>query len=176
MSSQKTEHYELNQWQATDQVLRTDFNADNAKIDGALAEKAQAADLEALSSTVSGLSATLNTEISQRQAADNGLQTALAAKGNCQVYYGTYTGTGAGSTYLSFPARPLMVTIMGGNNWLTAVQGNPDAMYKNGGAGAGKVNATWSGSAVTFQDDRVDYHCNISGQVYRVVAVMDLAE
>ena len=36
MSSQKTEHYELNQWLATDQVLRTDFNADNAKIDAAL--------------------------------------------------------------------------------------------------------------------------------------------
>ena len=39
MSSQKTEHYELNQWLATDQVLRTDFNADNAKIDAAIAEK-----------------------------------------------------------------------------------------------------------------------------------------
>ena len=37
MSSQKTEHYELNQWLPTDQVLRTDFNADNAKIDAALA-------------------------------------------------------------------------------------------------------------------------------------------
>ena len=44
MSSQKTEHYELNQWLATDQVLRTDFNADNAKIDGALAEHAQKLD------------------------------------------------------------------------------------------------------------------------------------
>ena len=39
MSSQKTEHYELNQWLATDQVLRTDFNADNAKIDGLLAAR-----------------------------------------------------------------------------------------------------------------------------------------
>ena len=39
MSSQKTEHYELNQWLATDQVLRTDFNTDNAKIDAALAER-----------------------------------------------------------------------------------------------------------------------------------------
>ena len=39
MSSQKTEHYELNQWLATDQVLRTDFNADNAKIDAALAAR-----------------------------------------------------------------------------------------------------------------------------------------
>ena len=176
MSSQKTEHYELNQWLATDQVLRTDFNADNAKIDAALADKAEASALETLSATVSGLSATLNTEISQRQEADSGLQTALAAKGNCQVYYGTYTGTGTGSTYLSFPARPLMVTIMGGNNWLTAVQGNPDAMYKNAGAGAGKVNASWSGNAVTFQHENAVYPCNSSGQVYRVVAVMDLTE
>ena len=39
MSSQKTEHYELNQWLATDQVLRTDFNADNVKIDAALAAR-----------------------------------------------------------------------------------------------------------------------------------------
>ena len=31
-----TQHYQLNQWAADDQVLRTDFNADNAKIDAAL--------------------------------------------------------------------------------------------------------------------------------------------
>lgn len=32
----KTEHYQLNQWDAADRVLRTDFNGDNAKIDAAL--------------------------------------------------------------------------------------------------------------------------------------------
>lgn len=32
----KTEHYQLNQWDASDRVLREDFNADNAKIDAAL--------------------------------------------------------------------------------------------------------------------------------------------
>ena len=32
----KTEHYQLNQWDGADRVLRTDFNEDNAKIDGAL--------------------------------------------------------------------------------------------------------------------------------------------
>lgn len=31
-----TQHYQLNQWAADDQVLRMDFNADNAKIDAAL--------------------------------------------------------------------------------------------------------------------------------------------
>lgn len=33
-----TENYHLNQWDATDRVLRTDFNSDNQKIDAALAE------------------------------------------------------------------------------------------------------------------------------------------
>ena len=161
MSSQKTEYYELNQWLPTDQVLRTDFNADNAKIDAALntlagqvAAKADAAGLDALSGTVAGHTAQ------------------LTQKGNCQVYYGTYTGNGSVSNYRSFPAKPLMVTIMGDNNWLTAIQGNPDAMYKNAGAGAGKVNASWLGNAVTFQHENAVYPCNSSGQVYRVVAVM----
>ena len=36
MASNYTEHYDLCQWEATDQVQRTDFNADNAKIDAAL--------------------------------------------------------------------------------------------------------------------------------------------
>ena len=32
----KTEHYQLNQWEENDYVRRTDFNADNLKIDAAL--------------------------------------------------------------------------------------------------------------------------------------------
>ncbi|WP_298025316.1 hypothetical protein [uncultured Dysosmobacter sp.] len=36
MASNHTQHYSLSQWQATDEVVRTDFNADNAKIDAAL--------------------------------------------------------------------------------------------------------------------------------------------
>ena len=34
----KTTNYQLNQWDATDRVLRTDFNEDNRKIDAALGE------------------------------------------------------------------------------------------------------------------------------------------
>ena len=88
MSSQKTEHYELNQWLATDQVLRTDFNADNAKIDGAL--KSQADNIAAL-------------------------ETTMAQKGNCQIETFTYTGTGgAGNTNparINFSAQPLFFTV-----------------------------------------------------------------
>lgn len=36
MASNYTEQYKLCQWEATDQVLRTDFNEDNAKLEAAL--------------------------------------------------------------------------------------------------------------------------------------------
>ena len=39
MANGQTANYALNQWAASDQVLRAEFNADNAKIDGALAKK-----------------------------------------------------------------------------------------------------------------------------------------
>ena len=39
MASGQTEHYGLNQWEARDQVLREEFNADNLKLDAALAGK-----------------------------------------------------------------------------------------------------------------------------------------
>lgn len=40
---EKTENYRLNQWDAQDAILREDFNADNAKIDAALAAGAKIA-------------------------------------------------------------------------------------------------------------------------------------
>ena len=52
MATNQTENYDLNQWLSTDQVLRTDFNADNAKLDAVLAgladEVSSKADTEAL--------------------------------------------------------------------------------------------------------------------------------
>ena len=36
MASKQTEHYGLSQWEATDTVVRADFNADNETIDAAL--------------------------------------------------------------------------------------------------------------------------------------------
>ncbi len=36
MATNQTTNYQLNQWQPTDPVQRTDFNADNAKLDAAL--------------------------------------------------------------------------------------------------------------------------------------------
>ena len=41
MSTNKTQHYHLNQWEVEDKVLRAEFNQDNAKLDSALAQAAQ---------------------------------------------------------------------------------------------------------------------------------------
>ena len=38
----QTSNYQLNQWDAADRILREDFNADNAKIETALAGMAAA--------------------------------------------------------------------------------------------------------------------------------------
>ena len=63
-----TRNYQLNQWAAGDKVQRVDFNADNAKLDGAIAAvsaragaletgKADKADLDAARATIPKLAA-----------------------------------------------------------------------------------------------------------------------
>ena len=47
MASGQTQYYELNQWEGRDQVLRTEFNADNARIDRG-PPRAESAQLPAL--------------------------------------------------------------------------------------------------------------------------------
>ena len=45
MATNQTTNYQLNQWEPTDPVLRTDFNADNAKIDAVLGDLAPKAEM-----------------------------------------------------------------------------------------------------------------------------------
>ena len=80
MASNYTSNYNLCQWEADDKVLRTEFNADNAKIDAALAE------LQSSKASSSALNS-LQTTVGQHT-------TALSGKGNCQLHVQTYTGTG----------------------------------------------------------------------------------
>jgi len=62
MPSNYTPNYKLNQWEADDRVLRTDFNADNVKIDAALetlAAKGHTVQLRAIPSISHGLSSSV---------------------------------------------------------------------------------------------------------------------
>ena len=159
MSSQKTEHYELNQWLATDQVLRTDFNADNAKIDAALADKAEAATVEALSSTVAGHT------------------TQLGQLGNCQIEHFTYVGNGANGNGnprgITFPRPPLLFFIRSedGIGMGSRLHTGMTAAFQGSGSGAvSSLPLTWSGNTARLisWSDALDFNRN--GDTYHVFA------
>ena len=191
MATNQTTNYQLNQWEPTDAVQRVDFNADNAKVDTALKslsdqvlQKANQSALNTLissvnqkadASTVSSLSSLLNSEISQRQAADSSLQTALTLKGNCQIYYGTYTGDGQQTRTLTFPGRPLLIQIMGGNLQCLSVQGNPNLMCRTNGSAGEVCSASWSGNMFTWSGYS-EYRANNSGKIYYLVALIAVDE
>jgi len=62
----KTEHYQLNQWDPEDRILRVDFNADNAALDAALKSNADA----------------VGSETTNRKSADTKIRTDFAAADN----------------------------------------------------------------------------------------------
>jgi len=100
MASNQTQHLKLCQWEADDEVLRADFNADNAKIDTAVAsveQKLNTAAAEAqrkLDTAVAGVEQKVNAAANTAQAA---LKAAQAGYGpdNRPFVVGTYTGNAA---------------------------------------------------------------------------------
>ncbi len=112
MASNHTTNYQLCQWQADDQVKRTDFNEDNAKIDSALkglsdglaaaqAEKADQSALDALAAEVAKKATTAALEaLSQKLASMPCLVT------------GTYTGDGTDSRLISLGFQPKALLVM----------------------------------------------------------------
>ena len=76
---EKTSHYQLNQWDKEDRILMEDFNADNLKLDTALAAVASAAASKAEQSALTAGIAQLQAEI---------------AANSTKFITGSYTGTG----------------------------------------------------------------------------------
>ena len=74
---QHTQNYQLSRWEKDDRIMMEDFNADNARIDAALAAKADAEDVTALGETVAAVAAALG-----------------AAGKNTRITWGSYNGTG----------------------------------------------------------------------------------
>ena len=112
MATNHTTNYELNQWLSTDQVLRTDFNADNVKLDTALnslsGEVEQKADQSALNAVAASVQAkadqtaldTLNSTVQQL--------TADLTK----IVVGSYTGNGVSPRTISLGAKPKAVLVV----------------------------------------------------------------
>ena len=152
MSTNHTTNYNLNQWEATDKVLRTEFNEDNAKIDAALA----------------GLAGT---------AAEH--TAAIAGLGNCRIERFSYTGTGTyGSgnpTKITFAKRPLLFFILGQNAFFMGSRLAEKATiikFASYGATVRSPILTWSGNQVSFYDvDEAFGQMNHSGSTYWVFAL-----
>ena len=176
MSTNQTTNYELNQWLSADQVLRTDFNADNAKLDAALAdleadvsEKASQTALDALSSTVAGHTA------------------AIAALGNCQIVFGTYTGTGtAGSAApntLTFSHKPVLVTLRqryydNGDSTCPLLVRDSNYFYGYESVANSRNEVTWGATSVSWYSpgERANYQYNTQDVQYVYVVLLQCSE
>ena len=113
MASNQTSSYGLSQWEATDQVKRTDFNADNAKIHAALEELVSGkATTTALNSALSRITALESGKASQTDVAvleDTVQQLTLDLT---KIVVGSYTGNGTSPRTISLGAKPKAVLVV----------------------------------------------------------------
>ena len=168
MASNYTEHYDLCQWEAADQVQRTDFNADNAKVDAALdgLEHGKAAqdEVDVLTDTVAALTETI---------------TALSGNmGNCTIYRTSYVGTGTYGTEspnsITFPKQPLVVLIGDcgtDGRFFHAIYGMTKTFAQ--ATGYSVNNLGWSGNTLTWNHHMgPGGQLNSAGVTYQVVALL----
>ena len=153
MATNHTTNYQLNQWEATDQVLRTDFNEDNAKLDAALA---------GLAETAAAHGAALAEHTS-----------ALTGKGNSLVYTTTYVGTGGSGqsnpVTVTLPSKPDLMIVTSGEHVMFYAGGSSTGRVWYSGGGGGYVNVSWNGSQISWYGNGGDQQMNSSGKTFTVV-------
>ena len=166
MSSKLTENYQLCQWERTDKVLMEDFNADNAKIDGALAalagSKADTSALDALARTVSGHT------------------TSLSRLGNCGIQYFTYTGTGTCGqdkpTRVVFSVKPVFLLIFGTEELVLMAKNSEYPLFLGAYEAVNNklilttTRSHWDGNTLAIHSYEPITQMNRDGILYHVVA------
>lgn len=153
MASNYTEQYGLCQWEATDPVLRDEFNQDNRKMDEALNGKAELSDVENLRERVEALEA------------------------QPQWIVGTYTGNGESSQTISLGKKPSAVFTLQSNGYLSQQYQTyyfgglalPDHPVKTGSQIIVEIKP--KGFCV-YEDESEDINANSSGVVYHYMALL----
>jgi len=178
MASNYTSNYGLCQWKASDKVLRTEFNADNAKLDAALAGKASVLALNSLSAVVDGkASASALNALTQTV---SGHTDTLAKKGNCRICVETYTGTGLyGSghpTTVTFPAKPWLVIFSSERGWTVPAVRGVTSLQCFGAGNPAALSGSWSGNSVSLTAANANVQMNYENEPYTVLAFIDIAE
>ena len=146
MSTNYTEHYNLCQWEPADKVLREDFNADNAKLDAALA--------------------------AQKTAIDAAQASADAAfrPGYHPIAVGGYYGNGAANRDINLGFRPRAVLVLESSMVMRDGPYHYSAMVTQSEnyAYADPVTLTSNGFQVHFSDKQLT---NKSGYKYFYLAI-----
>lgn len=167
MASNYTENYGLCQWEATDQVLREEFNQDNAKMDAALRDQNN-----------------MLLELAQKGLA---LEALIGQRGNCSIETFTYRGTGTygedNPTVINFSKQPAVFLVWpandGGGDALMIGRGGDTSIRCFGYNKEGlyskfwSVTATWQNGKLSFYDVypyNGYYQLNDPNTTYMVIA------
>ena len=156
MASNYTENYGLCQWEATDQVLREEFNQDNAKVDEAL---------EALDNLVIQHGEQLSAQ-----------EAAIAKLGKCRIYYTAYTGTGTTTPKQTFPGKPLVVMVARASEGYSFIawRGMQVVLPHHQQYGTLNLPLTWGENSLSWSHDSSGERAlNQSGAKYQMIALLD---
>ena len=85
---------------------------------------------------------------------DNAAIEAALAKRNCRFYTASYTGDGEATKTWTFPAKPIMVLIIG-KSISAFIQDFPIGITQFG-SGSTKITATWHENSVTWSANSHD--------------------
>ena len=148
MPSSQTPNYALSQWSKDDRILMDDFNADNAKIDAAIAGH------------------------EGRVAA---LERCAPFWGNCRIYASDYIGTGEFGkdhpSVMTFPKKPVWITILNdtGRVQVNILPEDVDYTYSAPTTNY-KVFIKWNGNTVSRYANGVSAQMNQIDKRYYIIA------
>ena len=101
---------------------------------------------------------------------------ALAEKGNCRLFIGSYVGTGTKEQSFTFPAKPYFAIVLGGGFFIIMAQGITSTASLSGFRQT-MVDITWTGNTAAWKCSNYDQDaCNLENITYQVVALLDAAE
>ena len=114
-------------------------------------------------------------EFNQDNAKIDAALNSLAQSRNCMVWTTSYTGDGADTKTLTFPHQPYFVLIMG--HYVQTLL-MPHATHMQPRISSGSMSpmvAAWGEKTVTFGPHETNeaYGCNVSGEFYAVLALVD---
>lgn len=148
----QTENYQLSLWDPEDRIQRTDFNADNAKIEAALAEL---------------------------DAASEEHTSAIAKLGNCRLYTTSYEGTGtngaSGQSSLTFPSAPYLMIISHSGQMIFCLP-RVGFGFTITGTSLSPLTVIYLGNTINWHSTAVGTQMNMRGTTYQVFALLDAAE